>query len=52
VILGIGLSLTIDGCGRSFHAAGAPQGAMQGPRYTTFAKLTAAKKFTDLTGKT
>lgn len=29
----------------------APQGAMQGPRYTTFAKLTAAKKLTDLTGK-
>jgi hypothetical protein len=32
--------------------ADAPQGAMQGPRYTTFAKLTAAKKLTDLTGKT
>jgi|ERR1039457_5307364 hypothetical protein len=29
----------------------APQGAMQGPRYTTFAQLTAAKKLTDLTGK-
>jgi hypothetical protein len=32
--------------------ADAPQGAMQGPRYTTFAKLTAAKKLTDLIGKT
>ena len=30
----------------------APQGAMQGPRYTTFAKLMAAKKLTDLVGKT
>jgi len=29
----------------------APSGAMQGPRYTTFAKLMAAKKLTDLTGK-
>jgi hypothetical protein len=29
----------------------APQGAMQGPRYTTFAQLTSAKKLTDLTGK-
>lgn len=29
----------------------APQGAMQGPRYTTFAKLLAAKKLTDLVGK-
>jgi hypothetical protein len=29
----------------------APQGAMQGPRYTTFAKLMAAKKLTDLVGK-
>ncbi len=28
----------------------APQGAMQGPRYTTFV-LTTAKKLTDLTGK-
>lgn len=27
----------------------APQGAMQGPRYTTFARLKAAKKLTDLT---
>jgi len=31
--------------------ADAPPGAMQGPRYTTFAKLTTAKKLTDLTGK-
>lgn len=29
----------------------APQGAMQGPRYTTFAQLKVAKKLTDLTGK-
>ena len=29
----------------------AAQGAMQGPRYTTFAKLTRAKKLTDLIGK-
>ncbi len=29
----------------------APSGAMQGPRYTTFAQLMAAKKLTDLTGK-
>jgi hypothetical protein len=29
----------------------APPGAMQGPRYTTFTQLTAAKKLTDLTGK-
>jgi hypothetical protein len=29
----------------------AASGAMQGPRYTTFAKLMAAKKLTDLTGK-
>lgn len=29
----------------------APQGAMQGPRYTTFSQLMAAKKLTDLTGK-
>src|SRR5205807_7221539 len=29
----------------------APQGAMQGPRYTTFAKLTTAKKLTDITGR-
>src|SRR5271157_2649345 len=29
----------------------APQGAMQGPRYTTFAQLMAAKKLTELTGK-
>lgn len=28
--------------------ADAPQGAMQGPRYTTFAKLQTAKKLTDL----
>lgn len=27
----------------------APQGAMQGPRYTTFARLKAAKKLTDVT---
>src|SRR5216683_655703 len=32
--------------------ADAPQGAMQGPRYTTFTQLMAAKKLTDLTGKT
>ena len=31
--------------------ADAAQGAMQGPRYTTFAKLMAAKKLTNLTGK-
>ena len=31
--------------------ADAAQGAMQGPRYTTFAKLMAAKKLTDLTDK-
>ncbi len=30
----------------------APSGAMQGPRYTTFSQLMAAKKLTDLTGKT
>lgn len=29
----------------------APQGAMQGPRYTTFEKLKAAAKLTDLLGK-
>jgi hypothetical protein len=29
----------------------APQGAMQGPRYTTFTQLMAAKKLTDLTGR-
>jgi len=29
----------------------APPGAMQGPRYTTFAQLMVAKKLTDLTGK-
>ncbi len=29
----------------------APSGAMQGPRYTTFSQLMAAKKLTDLTGK-
>jgi len=29
----------------------ASPGSMQGPRYTTFAQLTAAKKFADLTGK-
>ena len=29
----------------------APQGAMQGPRHTIFAQLTAAKKLTDLAGK-
>ncbi len=29
----------------------APQGAMQGPRYTTFAQLISAKKLTDLIGK-
>lgn len=29
----------------------APSGAMQGPRYTTFAKLQSAKKLTDLVGK-
>jgi hypothetical protein len=29
----------------------AAQGAMQGPRYTTLARLKAAKKLTDLTGK-
>jgi Uri superfamily endonuclease len=31
--------------------ADAAQGAMQGPRYTTFTKLMAAKKLTDLTDK-
>jgi hypothetical protein len=31
--------------------ADAGQGAMQGPRYTTFVQLMAAKKLTDLTGK-
>ncbi|WP_236552427.1 GIY-YIG nuclease family protein [Belnapia sp. F-4-1] len=31
--------------------ADAPSGAMQGPRYTTYSKLTAAKKLTDLVGK-
>lgn len=30
----------------------APQGAMQGPRYTSFAKLQTAKKLTDLVGRT
>jgi hypothetical protein len=30
--------------------ADAPQGAMQGPRYTTYSKLLSAKKLTDLTG--
>src|SRR5258708_14296636 len=29
----------------------ATQGAMQGPRYTTFTQLMTAKKLTDLTGK-
>ena len=29
----------------------APQGTMQGIRYTTFSQLMAAKKLTDLTGK-
>lgn len=29
----------------------APQGTMQGPRYTTFSKLMSAKKVTDLVGK-
>jgi hypothetical protein len=29
----------------------APQGAMQGPRYTTLARLKTAKKISDLTGK-
>lgn len=29
----------------------APQGAMQGPRYTSFAKLQTAKKVTDLVGR-
>jgi hypothetical protein len=29
----------------------AAQGSMQSPRYTTFSKLTAAKKLTDLIGK-
>jgi hypothetical protein len=29
----------------------ATTGAMQGPRYTTFSKLVAAKKLTDLIGK-
>jgi hypothetical protein len=29
----------------------APQGTMQGPRYTTFTQLMAAKKLTDITGK-
>jgi hypothetical protein len=29
----------------------APQGAMQGPRYTTFEKLKAATKVADLVGK-
>lgn len=29
----------------------AAPGAMQGPRYTTFARLTAAKKITDLAGR-
>jgi hypothetical protein len=28
-----------------------PQGAMQGPRYTTFEKLKIATKLTDLMGK-
>jgi hypothetical protein len=32
--------------------ADATPGAMQGPRYTTLAQLKAAKKLTDLTGKT
>ena len=31
---------------------GVPPGAMQGPRYTTFEKLKAAKKLSDLFGKT
>jgi len=30
----------------------APQGTMRGPRYTTFTQLMAAKKLTDLTGRT
>ena len=29
----------------------APSGAMQGPRYTTFARLLEARKLTDLLGK-
>ena len=31
--------------------ADAPQGTMQGPRYTTFAKLQSATKLLDLLGK-
>ena len=31
--------------------ADAPSGAMQGPRYTTYSKLLAARKLTDIVSK-